>query len=343
MRSIAPVSLAFVLTFVYPPLSVASTYVVDPSGGGDFDAIGHAVHEAANGDTIELAAATYTGFHNHDLNVSGKALTIKSQSGDPTACIIDCEGSAAYPHYFIAIEKSPWEEAFVIEGISVTGSYSSSVSGLPMPAIRLLETGPLVLRSCRLYENEAPVGGGRYPSVAIALNTPGLTFEDCLVWGNYGGPAIDGSFCFVQIIRSTITGNHSPGITGGVSLNDGGVYAESSILWGNCGEMPPAGYHHADVGLIGTTSMEFHCSVVKYIQYGNFYFHDCIFKDPIFCDPADCQSGPTGDGVYTVSRDSPCLPDNNSCGAQIGALGEGCVIVPTAAATWGLVKARFRE
>ena len=38
--------------------------------------------------------------------------------------------------------------------------------------------------------------------------------------------------------------------------------------------------------------------------------------DPLFCN--------TSSGNFTLMDDSPCLPDNNSCGLYIGAWREGC-------------------
>ena len=33
-----------------------------------------------------------------DIVFNGKVMTLRSLSGDPTACVIDCQGSAAAPH-----------------------------------------------------------------------------------------------------------------------------------------------------------------------------------------------------------------------------------------------------
>jgi hypothetical protein len=41
-----------------------------------------------------------------------------------------------------------------------------------------------------------------------------------------------------------------------------------------------------------------------------------ISADPLFCDGSN--------GVFTVDSTSPLLPGNNTCGVQMGALGQGC-------------------
>jgi hypothetical protein len=60
-----------------------------------------------------------------------------------------------------------------------------------------------------------------------------------------------------------------------------------------------------------------------------------VSVDPQFC-------GMPGSGNYFLQADSPCSPQNNSCG-QIGALGVGCGPVKTQSATWGSIKAMYRK
>ncbi|MCK4680701.1 hypothetical protein KAT82_06215, partial [bacterium] len=46
------------------------------------------------------------------------------------------------------------------------------------------------------------------------------------------------------------------------------------------------------------------------------YTTSILYVDPLFCDLES--------GDLTLSGDSECLPENNSWGIQIGALGQGC-------------------
>jgi hypothetical protein len=59
-------------------------------------------------------------------------------------------------------------------------------------------------------------------------------------------------------------------------------------------------------------------------------------SDPQFC-------GIPGSGTFLLQSDSPCLPVNNSCEEQIGALPMGCGTTPVSETTWGAIKARFRN
>ena len=48
--------------------------------------------DSVEGDIVELADGTYTGVGNRDIDLRGKAITVRSASGDPEACVIDCGG-----------------------------------------------------------------------------------------------------------------------------------------------------------------------------------------------------------------------------------------------------------
>jgi hypothetical protein len=80
------------LIAVMPACLVASaaTYVVRPDGSGDYTDIAAAVRHASSGDIIELADGTFGGDGNRDIEIAAEDITIRSQSGDPSACRISC-------------------------------------------------------------------------------------------------------------------------------------------------------------------------------------------------------------------------------------------------------------
>jgi hypothetical protein len=73
-------------------------HLVRPDGTGDFATIQAAVDGVPGRAIIELADGTFTGDGNRDVNCRGKAVVIRSQSGDPASCVIDCQGSSSNPH-----------------------------------------------------------------------------------------------------------------------------------------------------------------------------------------------------------------------------------------------------
>ena len=69
-------------------LGLAETIYV-PS---DYPDIQAAVDYATDGDEILLADGVFTGLGNYDINMLGKAITVRSQNGNPDDCVIDIPG-----------------------------------------------------------------------------------------------------------------------------------------------------------------------------------------------------------------------------------------------------------
>ena len=65
----------------------------------DYPTIEAAILAATPGDVVMLDDGVYTGDGNRELDFGGKAITVRSASGNPATCIIDC-GGAAQGFYF---------------------------------------------------------------------------------------------------------------------------------------------------------------------------------------------------------------------------------------------------
>ena len=96
--------LACFLLFLLPFSSAeARVWVLHPDGSGDAPTIQAAIDSLNfSDDVIELVDGVYTGLGNRDLYNSGKNFLMRSQSGDPTNCIIDLQGTADEWHWGIA-------------------------------------------------------------------------------------------------------------------------------------------------------------------------------------------------------------------------------------------------
>jgi hypothetical protein len=78
------------LLLLLPQLSTARTWYIAPDGSGDAPTIQAGIDSAAGADTVLLANGTYTGVGNRNIRYHGKSLTVRSESGDPSLCVIDC-------------------------------------------------------------------------------------------------------------------------------------------------------------------------------------------------------------------------------------------------------------
>jgi len=100
------------------------THVLRPDGTGDYPTLQAAVDAATPGDLILLADGIYAGPGNRDVDLRGKALAIRSQSGNPQACTIDCGGSAANHHRaFVSHAGEPASTR--LEGLRIIGGQAA--------------------------------------------------------------------------------------------------------------------------------------------------------------------------------------------------------------------------
>ena len=106
-------------------VSVSATiHVVKPDGTGDFPTIQAAVDASTDGAIVELTDGTFAGDGNRDIDYARKAIVIRSQSGNPDACIIDCQGSAPEPHRGFLFTNDEGPDS-VLEGFTITNGFAS--------------------------------------------------------------------------------------------------------------------------------------------------------------------------------------------------------------------------
>jgi pectin methylesterase-like acyl-CoA thioesterase len=106
-----------------PGPSRAETHVVTPDGTGDFPTIQAAIDAAVDGDEVVLTHGVFTGDGNRDVNFLGKAITIRSQDGGPSVCIIDCKGSFGERHRGFRFDSREGRES-VLSGVTVSNGYA---------------------------------------------------------------------------------------------------------------------------------------------------------------------------------------------------------------------------
>jgi hypothetical protein len=82
-----------IVVCAFVALCVASAAATERHVPGEYATIQAAIDACVAGDEVIIADGTYTGTGNKNLDFKGLAITIRSASGDPATCIIDCEGS----------------------------------------------------------------------------------------------------------------------------------------------------------------------------------------------------------------------------------------------------------
>ncbi|MCK4412383.1 MAG: right-handed parallel beta-helix repeat-containing protein [Candidatus Eisenbacteria sp.] len=160
-------ALALGLTLVFPGAAQATTYIVDPGGGGDSPTIGGAVSSASNGDTIQIASGTYTEFVSFTEDLVFIAEVFGQVNWQPH------NGRTLFVDSGATLE---------IYGIRFTGNGS---------AIEIYTQEPCKIWNCT-FENLTATGGGLgiyVDSCSIDVNE--CTFSHLEATGTlYGGAAI---------------------------------------------------------------------------------------------------------------------------------------------------------
>ncbi len=172
--------------------AAATTYVLHPDGTGDFPTIQAAIDAVVDGDVIELTDGPFTGDGNRDMDYLGKAITIRSQSGDPDLCIIHC-GVLTEEHrgfHFHSdegpgsvlsgikirdgrINAHPGGGAALCEGDCAPSFVGCTFRGNLNSAIYCHDGAAPTFTDCTFILNEGFEGG------AVNCETASLVFNDC--------------------------------------------------------------------------------------------------------------------------------------------------------------------
>jgi hypothetical protein len=168
MRSLILATALLFMVLLSSQQAQAATYIINPDGSGDFATIQQALYAADEGDVVQLADGVFTGPGNRDLDTNETMMTIESQSGDPTLCTIDCEGSSGNPHF--GIEYSALDAETILRGITIANGYGAEFGG----ALRLFE-GSITVENCIFADNSALNFGG----AVYAVEWSEATFFNC--------------------------------------------------------------------------------------------------------------------------------------------------------------------
>lgn len=217
---------------------------------------------------------------------------------------------------------------------------------------------PAKIEGSSFFDNQAERGG------AIFLKDTGSLIQDCVFIGNqatmWGGGVCwtESSDFIARVLGSTFARNASH--RGGAAFFDySPVFMVDCTLFGNRsddGSMASLRDHFPleteirnSIIAFDSSGTPIHCQLSEPEVYHCVFFgnasgddpcgnhHDNLIADPLFCGAYDDD--------FTLCANSPCLPENNPWGVEIGAHASGCgdcesPVLPT---SWGQVKAMYRE
>lgn len=379
-----PVASATVRIRIALPITIALTaqsapaavHVVRPDGTGDFPTIQAAILGAQDGDEILLEDGTYVGSGNRKVSFLGKAVTVRSSSGSPASCVIDCEDSG-WAFSFAKGEQAgtTLEDVTIVRGtIPAVGTRSSSptlrnlvIRDGETPAIQVHYGAP-VITGCVLEANTSP---GSFARGAVELSRSSALIESCRIAGNSAGPIpwyqaggvwigftaptpttvrdctiagndarMGGGVSVMSAARAVIEGCT---ITGNRASQGGGIFVSSSA---------GATISHTilrencggDASFDSPVQSTIACSIVPLADLAGsptppVIGADAVDVSPLSCEAVDCDAAPWSSGVYTLDRDSPAF--SQACGV-VGASPADCGTISGERASWGAIKARYR-
>ena len=186
------------------------TSVSDEDEDGTFehpyDAIQEAIVAAADGDTVIVLAGTYTGEGNFNIDLLGKTITVRSESGAAT-CTIDC-GSNGRGFEIASGEGA----ATVLSGFTITNGMASTESW------------------------QLPGGGTVTYSAGGAIYCDGFagTICDCIISychaGKYGGGIFAVNSSGMTISGTTFLQNESADDAGAMAIHHGSVNVDRCVF-----------------------------------------------------------------------------------------------------------------
>jgi hypothetical protein len=226
------------------------------------------------------------------------------------------------------------EQVLVIENSIFLRNYTVSGSSA---AVFATDYGDERITGCRFEDNTSFNGSAVSVGGVGALSGPHIV-EDCIFWKNRttlpgsGAGALRVGGGTGSVTSNTFVENEGthPLAAGAVEFQSGNIQFMNNIIAGSRG----------GVGLrvLSGTQVTGGCNVFWDNPDGNAIGYILTPTDrevdPLFCVPE------TGD--FTLSVDSPCLPEHSKGCGLIGALGRGCELVSVRPGSWGRIKAAYR-
>jgi hypothetical protein len=253
----------FLVLLILPGVRLATAATINVPG--DQGTIQAGINAANNGDDVVVAAGTYM----EAINFFGKAITVRSASGEPGDTIIDGNG-ADHVVRFVSGE----DPNTVLSGVTITGG----IAGGSHP------------------DNN---GGGIF-----CINSSPLVTQ-CIISGNVttlsgNGGGIYCDLSGATMIRCTITQNLSDRSGGGFYCNDSAVTFSDCSIVGNTADFEGGGFYSTD-STITITRSTFLDNIALGTGGGGLFSNDCqaTISDTFFLGNSASGGSGSGGGLYS--------------------------------------------
>ncbi len=148
-----------------------------------------------------LANGRFEGNGNRDLDFGGKRIVIRSQSGEPAYCVIDCNGRTDDHHRAFWFHSNE-TIASVVEDITIEDGHTADAGG----AIRCDGAAPM-MRNVVFQANH---------SRALFVSAASPVLERCLFSSNIEGALSCANGASLKCISTIFTDNYTDGSGGAI-------------------------------------------------------------------------------------------------------------------------------
>ncbi|MDX1410230.1 MAG: right-handed parallel beta-helix repeat-containing protein, partial [Saprospiraceae bacterium] len=209
MRSFLILAFAVITLLSFRQLGATTWYIKD-DGTGDAVSIAAGITAATAGDTILLAAGTFTEY---DLQITDKPLVILSESG-PDVTSVDCQSSGWGIRYYNNLMSTGY---FEISGITIANAQGWGIYAVSEQDIMLIENNTIT--------------NAIFGIVTGNLASGQVTVNNNRVSGCSNNAIDPGGVAYIEVTNNEITSNGGNGISSTATdfLIDGNVITGNSI------------------------------------------------------------------------------------------------------------------
>lgn len=197
----------FVFVFFFSPMpALPGVFAAVHAVPGTFATIQAAVDAAADGDVVVVADGVYTGEGNKNVDLKGKAVTVKSASG-AASCVIDRQGTGTG----FRVARGEGQDAR-IEGFTIVNGRNFNGGGIYLAGAVATIANSIIIGNSTGSDFDA-WGGGIYGG-------SGSTITNCIIRGNFPnqGSVSSSTYCNIEGIGGGL---------GNIDLNPASADAEN--------------------------------------------------------------------------------------------------------------------